>query len=343
MAEETTGSNGQGQSRQVRLAARPDGLPQREHWNITTEPIPTAGPGEVVVRIDLISLDPAQRLSLYDRPSYAPPVEIDAVMGAGTIGEVIESQHPDFAVGDRVSSWLGVREHAVSDGTGLQKLSDRFPLDAQVGVLGMTGMTAYFGLLETGQLKDGETVVVSGAAGATGSVVGQIAKIKGCRVIGVAGGPEKCRHVVEELGFDACIDYKSDDVAAELARLAPDGVDVYFDNVGGDVLDAVLLNLAMHARIVICGAISQYNTEKMTGPSNYWNLLVRRSRMEGFLVGDFYAQWDAAREQMGEWLDQGKMHYKTEIVDGTIEDFPVVFQRLFRGENTGKLMLRLNG
>jgi NADPH-dependent curcumin reductase CurA len=336
-------SNGGAQSRAVRLAARPDGVPGREHWNITSEPVPTAGPGEVVVRVDLISLDPAQRLMLYDRVSYAPPVQIDQVMVAGTIGEVIESQHPGFATGDLVSGWLGAQEYAAANGDYLQKLDRDHPIEAQAGPLGMTGMTAYFGLLEVGALQEGETVVVSGAAGATGSVVGQIAKVRGCRVIGIAGGPEKCAYVVEKLGFDACIDYKSEDVDEALGRLAPDrSVDVYFDNVGGEILDTVLLHLNMHARIVICGAISQYNTEKMAGPSNYWNLVVRRARMEGFLVGDYGAKWPEARAEMAGWLDEGKIVYDANIVDGTIEDFPDVFQKLFRGENLGKLMLRLN-
>lgn len=329
---------------QVRLAARPQGTPGPEVWEHTTEPVPEPGEGRIVVRVSHISLDPAMRGWMNEGRSYAPPVGIGEVMRALGLGEVVASENPDFAVGDTVTGVLGVQEYVESDGRGLQKVSPSadVPPERYLALLGMTGMTAYFGLFDVGALKEGETVVVSGAAGAVGSVVGQLAKVKGARVIGIAGGPEKCAWITDELGFDAAIDYRSENVSQRLAELAPDGVDVYFDNVGGDILDAVLGRLAMHARVVLCGAISQYNAEGgMTGPKNYMNLLVNRARMEGFLVGDYLSRWGEAGKELAGWLAEGRLHSREDVVDGTVDDFPEVFLKLFRGENTGKLVLRL--
>ncbi|MER5671649.1 NADP-dependent oxidoreductase [Pseudonocardia alni] len=330
---------------QVRLAARPQGTPGPEVWEHTTEPVPEPGEGRIVVRISHISLDPAMRGWMNEGRSYAPPVGIGEVMRALGLGEVVASKNADFAVGDTVTGVLGVQEYVESDGRGLQKVSPTadVPPERYLALLGMTGMTAYFGLFDVGALEEGETVVVSGAAGAVGSVVGQLAKVKGARVIGIAGGPEKCAWITDDLGFDAAIDYRSDNVSQRLEELAPEGVDVYFDNVGGDILDAVLGRLAMHARVVICGAISQYNAEGgMTGPKNYMNLLVNRARMEGFLVGDYVPRWGEAGTELAGWLADGRLHSREDVVDGAVSDFPEVFLKLFRGENTGKLVLRLN-
>jgi hypothetical protein len=274
--------------------------------------------------------------------SYIRPVEIGEVMRAGVGGKVVESRNTAFAPGDTVTGALGVQSWAVSDGKGLTRVDLALaPLAKHLGVLGMPGMTAYFGLLEVGQPKAGETVVVSGAAGAVGQVVGQVAKNKGCRAVGIAGGAEKCEYVVRELGFDGCVDYKAGDLKKQLRQHAPEGVDVYFDNVGGDILDAVLTQIRRHARIVICGAISQYNnTAPVKGPSNYLSLLVNRARMEGMVVFDWAPRYGEAVQQMGEWLREGKLRSREDIVDG-IEHFPEALLKLFTGENLGKLLLRV--
>jgi NADPH-dependent curcumin reductase CurA len=236
-----------------------------------------------------------------------------------------------------------VQEQVVSDGQGATKVDgSAAPLSTYLGALGMPGLTAYFGLLDVGALKEGETVLVSGAAGAVGSIAGQIAKVKGCRVIGIAGGPDKCALLTDELGFDAAIDYRAQDVRKALRELAPDGIDVYFDNVGGEILDAALTALAMHARIVICGAISQYNNEGgMRGPSNYIALLVRRARMEGFIVFDYAKRYGEAARELGGWIASGQIKVKEHVVKGTVDDFPETLEMLFRGENVGKLVLEL--
>ena len=331
-------------NRQVRLAARPTGTPGPEVWDHTSEPVPEPGEGRLVVRISHISLDPAMRGWMNAGRSYIPPVEIGAVMRALGLGEVVASQHPDFAVGDLVTGTFGVQEYAESDGEGLQKVqpSDAVPPERYLALLGMTGMTAYFGLFDVGALREGDTVVVSGAAGAVGSVVGQLAKIAGARVVGIAGGAEKCAWIVDELGFDAAIDYRSQDVGRELRTAAPDGVDVYFDNVGGEILDAVLTRLSRGARVVICGAISQYNAESApAGPANYLSLLVNRARMQGFVVFDYADRYGEAAKELTGWLADGRIHSREDVVDGTVDDFGEVLLRLFRGENTGKLVLRL--
>jgi NADPH-dependent curcumin reductase CurA len=332
------------ENRQIRLARRPQGEIQPDDWEHRTADIGPPGEGEFAARTLAVSLDPAMRGWLNEGPSYVPPVELGAVMRANTVVEVTESRHPDFAPGDHAVATFGVQTHVVSGGRGVRKVDlDKAPPSTYLGALGMTGLTAYFGLFEVGALQDGETVVVSGAAGAVGSVVGQIAKIKGCRVIGIAGGPEKCALLTDELGFDAAIDYRSEDVGKALRHHAPDGIDVYFDNVGGDILDAALANLAMHARVVICGAISQYNArDKMQGPSNYMMLLVRRARMQGFLVFDFAARYGEGIREMAGWLGEGRLKAKEQIVKGTVDDFPETLQMLFRSENVGKLVLQIS-
>ncbi|WP_431680599.1 NADP-dependent oxidoreductase [Kitasatospora sp. KL5] len=330
-------------NRQIRLAARPQGEVKPGDWEHADAPLAEPGDGEFAGRTRFISLDPAMRGWLDDRPSYLPPVGLGEVMRAGSVVEVTASNHPRYQVGDFVVGTFGVQEHVVSDGRGSLRVDpSAAPLSTYLGALGMPGMTAYFGLLEVGALKEGETVVVSGAAGAVGSIVGQIAKVKGCRVIGIAGGADKCALLTDELGFDAAIDYRSEDVRKALREHAPDGIDVYFDNVGGPILDAALTRLAMHARVVICGAISQYNAEsKVEGPSNYLSLLVRRARMEGFVVFDYAARYKEAAAEMAGWIAEGRLKVKEHIVRGTVDDFPGTLQMLFRGENVGKLVLEL--
>jgi len=271
-----------------------------------------------------------------------PPVGIDEVMRAGGLGRVVQSKNPAFAVGDHVYGMLGVQQFAVNAGKGLTKVDPKLaPLPVYLGTLGMPGMTAYFGLLDIGKPKEGDTVVVSGAAGAVGMVVGQIAKIKGCRVVGIAGGREKCQYVVRDLGFDAAIDYKAEDVRKSLHTHCPDGINVYFDNVGGDILEAALANLARGARIVICGAISQYcATGPVKGPSNYLSLLVNRASMTGMVVFDYADRYAIAGREMAGWMAAGKLKTREHIVEG-LETFPDTLLQLFKGENTGKLVLKI--
>ncbi|WP_354699906.1 Putative NADP-dependent oxidoreductase YfmJ [Paraconexibacter sp. AEG42_29] len=329
-------------SHQFRLAARPVGLPKPTDWDRTTEELGDPADGQFLVRVSHLSLDPAMRGWMNDARSYIPPVGLGEVMRAGAVGEVIASAHPKFGVGDHVSGAFGVQTHALSDGAGVVKVDPELaPLPVHLGMLGMSGMTAYFGLLDVGRPEAGQTVVVSGAAGSVGGAVGQIAKIKGCRVVGIAGGADKCRHVVEDLGFDACIDYKNESVRAGLRKHCPDRIDVYFDNVGGDILDDALAGLAMHARVVICGAISQYNaTDKVVGPSNYLSLLVSRASMTGMVVFDYVARFEEAAKEMAGWMAEGRLHGPVDITEG-LDNFPDALNGLFRGENTGKLVLAL--
>lgn len=327
---------------QFRLAARPVGLPKRSDWNYTEEPVRDPGPGEVLIKVLFLSLDPAMRGWMNEGKSYIEPVRIGDVMRAFGAGRVIASQNPNFATGDHVTGVFGIQEYATSDGKGLNKVDPRLaPLPVYLSALGITGLTAYFGLLEVGQLKSGDTVVISGAAGATGMAAGQIAKIKGCRAIGIAGGPEKCSYLVKDLGFDAAIDYKNEDLREALRRHCPKGVDVYFDNVGGEILDTVLAFLARHARVVICGAISQYNsTTGIKGPANYLSLLINSARMQGFIVFDYASRYGEAVREMAGWLASGKLKSKEDIVNG-FQTFPDTLLKLFSGENFGKLMLKV--
>jgi NADPH-dependent curcumin reductase CurA len=324
------------------LASRPEGMVGREHFDYVEGPVSELEEGQALVEILYISLDPAMRGWMAAGRSYIPPVEIGETMRAGTVGRVVETKGQKLAVGDYVSGWLGVQRYAVCDENAVFKVdTDKAELPKYLGALGMPGMTAYFGLLDVGAPKEGETVVVSGAAGAVGSVVGQIAKLKGCRVVGIAGGPEKCGWLVEELGFDAAIDYKSEDVGDALRKHCPEGVDVYFDNVGGEILDAALARLARGARIVICGAISQYNKmNSMRGPSNYMSLLVNRARMQGFVVMDYMSRYPEAMQDMAAWIADGRLIAREEVAEG-LENFPEALQKLFKGENVGKLVLKV--
>jgi NADPH-dependent curcumin reductase len=330
---------------QFRLAARPVGLPKRSDWNYTEEPVRDPGPGEVLVKTMYLSLDPAMRGWMNEGRSYIAPVGIGDVMRAGGAGRVVASGNPAFAVDDHVTGVLGAQEYALvgaEAAKGLTKVDPKLvPLPVYLSALGVTGLTAYFGLLDVGQAKAGDTVVISGACGATGMSAGQIAKIKGCRAVGIAGGPEKCNYIVKELGFDAAIDYKNESVPEGLRKHCPKGVDVYFDNVGGQILDDVLAQLARGARVVICGAISQYNsTTGIKGPSNYLSLLVNGARMQGFVVFNYLARYGEAAREMAGWMMAGKLKSKEDIVEG-FETFPDTLLKLFRGENFGKLMIKV--
>ncbi|MET3475834.1 NADP-dependent oxidoreductase [Variovorax atrisoli] len=336
---------------QVRLAKRPEGTATRENWKFTTEPVGEPAEGGVLVKTLSLSLDPAMRGWLNDAKSYIPPVGIDEVMRAGGVGRVVASKNPQFAVGDTVYGTLGVQEYILIPGDQIKR-NGLAKIDLNVGtitqwlnVLGMPGMTGYFGLMDVGMPKPGETVVVSGAAGAVGQTVGQLAKIKGCRVVGIAGGQAKCDWVVKELGFDACIDYKAGAAAVRegLKTHCPKGVDIYFDNVGGEILDMVLARLARKARIIICGAISQYNNANSmpsAGPRNYLSLLVNRARMEGIVVFDYADRYHIAIAEMAGYLKDGRMKSKEDVVKG-LDTFPESLNKLFAGENFGKLVLQV--
>jgi NADPH-dependent curcumin reductase CurA len=325
------------------LASRPVGMPKRADWAYAEEPVRELQEGELLIKVLFISLDPAMRGWMRAGRSYIPPVAIGEVMRALAVGQVVASKNSHFTVGKHVSGTFGVQEYFISDGKGLMEIDPRVaPLPIFLSTLGMTGLTAYFGLLDTGRPEPGDTVVVSAAAGAVGAVVGQIGKIKGCRVVGIAGGAQKCRYLVADLGFDAAIDYKSEDVTAALRKSCPTGINIYFDNVGGDILDAALAQLARGARIVICGAISQYNnTGPIRGPANYLSLLINRATMKGMLVFDYAARYGDAIREMAGWMAAGKLKSREDIVEG-LETFPETFLKLFKGENLGKLILKVD-
>jgi NADPH-dependent curcumin reductase len=342
---------------QLRLAARPQGLPGPECWQFTEEPVGDVPEGGIVVQVRALSLDPAMRGWMNEGRSYIPPVALGEVMRAGGVGSVVASRHPGFASGDAVSGGTGVQEYWSGDAQAVKRAGFA-KIDLALGswtqwlnVLGMPGLTAYFGLMDVGQPQRGQTLVVSGAAGAVGQTVGQLAKLEGLRVVGIAGGPAKCDWVVRELGFDACIDYKAvapagasrwDPVREGLKQHCPDGVDIYFDNVGGEILDTVLTRIRRGARIVICGAISQYNaTEAVQGPKNYLSLLVNRARMQGMVVFDYADRYPQAIAELAAHLKAGRMHSREDVVDGGISAFPAALPKLFRGENFGKLVLRV--
>ena len=333
---------------QVRLAKRPVGATVRGDWSFTDEPVQQPAAGGLLIRTLALSLDPAMRGWMNEGKSYIAPVGIGEVMRAGGIGKVMVSANPNFSAGDLVSGSLGVQEYLMLPEDQI-KLSGVFKIDSALGsvtqwlnVLGMPGMTGYFGLLDVGVPKAGDTVVVSGAAGAVGQTVGQLAKIKGCRVVGIAGGRAKCDWVVNELGFDACIDYKAGDVKAGLKEHCPKGVDIYFDNVGGTILDDVLARIGRGARIVICGAISQYNnTTAVQGPKNYLSLLVNRARMEGMVVFDYSDRFPVAVTELAGYLKDGRMKSREDVVHG-LDTFPEALGRLFSGANFGKLVLQVS-
>jgi NADPH-dependent curcumin reductase CurA len=330
--------------RAIRLARRPVGLPAQDDWELTEDEVGEPGEGEVLVEVMYASLDPAMRGWISEAASYSRPVGIGEVMRAIAVGRVVASNDERFAEGDHVSGLLGIQEYAIVAGYALQKVDPEVaPLPTWLGVLGMPGLTAYFGLLDIGRPEPGQTVGVSGAAGAVGSLVGQIAKLQGARAVGIAGGPEKCSYITDELGFDAAIDYKNQDVPAALREACPNGIDVYFDNVGGEILDAALARLAFNARVVICGAISQYNsTEGMRGPANYMSLVVNHASMTGFLVFHYGSRYAEGARQLGEWVAAGKLKSREDVVSG-IENFPDAFLKLFEGTNDGKLVLAIRG
>jgi NADPH-dependent curcumin reductase CurA len=330
-------------NKQITLATRPTGMPKESNFKLVESPIPQPGPGEILVRMLYVSVDPYMRGRMNDVKSYAPPVQIGEVMGGAAVGRIIASQNPRFAASDFVEGLFGWQEYAVSNGKGVRKLDPKLaPVSTALGILGMPGLTAYFGLLDIGKPRAGETVVVSGAAGAVGSIVGQIAKIKGCRVVGIAGSDQKVAWLRDELGFDAAFNYKTtEDYVAKLEELCPDGVDVYFDNVGGAITDAVFRLINVGARIVVCGQIAQYNAEKPeTGPRLLWHLIVKQARAEGFLVFQFASRYAEGLKQLAEWLRQGKLKYREQFVDG-IENTPRAFIGMLQGENTGKQLVRV--
>jgi len=330
-------------NKQIIFKKRPSGIPDTDTWQLQEIEVAELQAGEILIEQHYISLDPAMRGWMNDTKSYIPPIAIDDVMRAGSIGKVIKNNgNPKFEVGDCVTSWGGVQQYAITNGDGWYKVDDQLaPMPLYIGLLGMPGMTAYFGITQVAKIKEGDIVLVSGAAGAVGSTVGQIAKIKGCKVIGIAGGSEKCKYLIDELGFDDAIDYKSENIYTALKRKCPKGIDVYFDNVGGVILDAALGKLRMHARVVICGAISQYNnTSKIKGPSNYLSLLVTRSTMQGMVVMDYSKEFGVAAKQMSLWLKEGKLTYREAMYHG-IENFQETYNRLFTGDKKGKLILKV--
>ena len=328
-------------NRQWLLARRPHGAIQDSDFKFVETDAPTPREGEVLVRNLMLSCDPTQRGWIaFD--TYLPAVKIGEVVRSGGAGRIVASNNPDFSVGDIVSGLVGWQDYVAMNPKGhLNKMPPGVPLELALSALGLTGITAYFGLTEVGRPVAGETVVVSGAAGATGSVVGQIAKIKGCRVIGIAGGVDKCRWLTDEAGFDASIDYKSEDVQARLKDLCPKGIDIFFDNIGGAILDAALSRLAMRGRVVLCGGIASYNaTEASPGPKNYLNLVVQRGRMEGFIVLDYMPRATEAIGALSGWVQAGKLKNKVDVQHG-LENAPVTLRRLFEGRNEGKQLLRV--
>ena len=330
-------------NRMVKLARRPVGLTKHDDFTLADGPVPEPRDGEFRVKIEYISLDPAMRGWVSEGKSYVPPVGIGEVMRGYAAGIVEESKNPGFKPGDAVQGLFGVQKYALSTGSGVVKVDTTIaPLQRWIGGLGMPGWTAYFGLLEVGQPKPGETVVVSAASGAVGSIVGQIAKIKGCRAVGIAGGAEKCRYVTQELGFDACVDYKGGNLAADLKGAAPDGVDVYFENVGGEILDTVLMRMNRFGRIPVCGLISAYNaTSVPPGPKNLRAVLTQRLRMQGLIVFDWADRVPEAITQLGAWYKEGKLKIREDVREGGLDTFSDVLNLLYTGGNLGKLVLKV--
>jgi NADPH-dependent curcumin reductase CurA len=329
-------------NRQWRLAARPTGLFKESDFKLTEEPVPDPGEGQVLVRNLYLSLDPTNRVWA-SMDTYLPAVAIGQVMRGIGIGAVEKSRHPKFQEGDIVQGMLGWQQYALSDGAGLTVLpkNPNIPLTAYFGLFGHIGLTAYYGLLDVGRPKASETLVVSAAAGAVGSIAGQIGKIKGCRVVGIAGSDEKCRWITEELGFDAAVNYKAEPVLESLKKHCPNGIDVDFENVGGEILDTVLALINLKARIVLCGLISQYNADRpVPGPYNFDNILVRRARVEGFIVLDYMGRAQEAVTELGKWLMEGKIKYRVEVIEG-VEQAPRAVNKLFDGSHQGKLIIKL--
>ena len=329
--------------RVIKMASHPSGALEDDDFELVDAPVPEPADGEALVRTLYLSLDPAIRVWMNGIDTYVPGIHVGDVMRAGGLGEVVQSRNAAYTEGDLVFGMMQWSEYCIARAgpDGMMTLPRQEPITAFLSVLGVTGLTAYFGMLDVAQPKEGETVVVSGAAGAVGSVAGQIGKIIGCRVVGIAGGPEKCAWITDELGFDAWIDYKSEDVAARLRETCHDGIDVFFDNVGGEILDAVLGQINLHARIALCGAISQYDTADLSpGPRNFINLIPQRGRVEGFILLDYRDRFVDAILQLGQWVQEGRIRYAEDIVDG-LENAPAAFRRLFTGENTGKLIVKV--
>ena len=326
------------------LANRPTGLVDENTLRTESEPAPVPADGEALVKVRYLSIDPTIRTWMDDVPSYLPPIQIGEVIRSGGVGEVIESRTDAYQPGQLLFGMTGWQDYVIADAgeKSMQVLPDGVPPGIAIGILGVTGMTAYFGLIDVGKVTEGDVVVISGAAGATGSAAGQIAKIKGAKkVVGIAGGAEKCAYIVDELGFDEAIDYKNDNVAARLREACPDGIDLYFDNVGGSILNDCLANLALRGRVVLCGAISTYNDDgPPTGPSNYLTLLVRRGRMEGFIILDYLDRFGGAQMEMAGWIAEGKIKSSEHIVEG-LEKAPDALNLLFTGGNTGKVIVAL--
>lgn len=327
---------------QVLLANRPDGWVQESDFRIVESDIPELSDGQVLVQNTHLSLDPYMRGRMNDAKSYAEKTELNDVMVGGTVGRVIESKNPKFHEGDIVLGYFGWQQYGISSGKGLMPLpsSSTIPVSAYLGVVGMTGLTAWVGLIDIGQPKAGETVVVSASSGAVGSVVGQLAKARGCRAVGIAGGKAKCDYVVDELGFDACIDYKTDHFVADLASATPDGVDIYFDNVGGTITEAVFARLNAFARVPLCGLISQYNEKKPQGLRNYGAILVNRAKVQGFIVSEHAELFPQARQELTELFTSGKLKYRETIAEG-LENAPRAFIGMLKGENFGKQLVKL--
>ncbi len=332
-------------NRRIVLAERPRGPIDERTTRVEEAPIPDLEPGQALVAVRYLSIDPTIRTWMNEAEGYLPAIQIGDVVRSGGLGEVVASRADGFAVGTLVSGMTGWQDHVVvgADAAGVSVLPPGVDPEAAMSVLGTTGITAYFGMLDIGRVTEGDVVVVSGAAGATGSVAGQIARIKGAkRVVGIAGGPEKCAWLTGELGFDAAIDYKAENVRRRLHQTCPDGIDLYFDNVGGEILDACLGQLALRGRVVLCGAIAGYNAAAPPpGPANYVNLIVKRGRMEGFLVLDFVGRFPAAQQEMAGWVAEGRVRYRVHVVDGLMSA-PDALNLLFRGENTGKVLVRVS-
>jgi NADPH-dependent curcumin reductase CurA len=328
-------------SRRVVLATRPVGAPKRTDFSLVEAPVPALGDGEILTRTIYLSLDPYMRGRISGVKSYAKGVDPGELMVGGTVGQIVESKHPAFKPGDLVQGYDGWQTHGVSKGVGVRTLDPKqAPISTALGVLGMPGMTAYVGLLDIAQPKEGETVVVSAASGAVGAIVGQLAKIKGCRVVGIAGGHDKCAYVEKELGFDACVDYKTGDLAAKLQAACPKGIDVYFENVGGEVLAAVLKLINPFARIPLCGLVSQYNATEMPAGPNWGVLLVNRVLVKGFIVSDHLNRLPAFLADVGQWVREGRIKYREDIVEG-LENAPGAFIGLLQGKNFGKMLVKV--
>ena len=329
-------------SKTILLNSRPTGTPTGDNFKLITEEVSAPAAGEVLLKTRYVSVDPYLRGRMNDAKSYIPPFELHKPFSSGIIAEVIDSRHGNYQQGDLVYGNLDWKEYQLSKGKGLQKIDEQLaPIKAYLSVLGGTGLTAYLGLKEIGKPKEGETVVISGAAGAVGSIAGQIAKLKGCRVVGTAGSDEKIHYLKEQLHFDAAINYKTDHLKEELKTACPDGVDVYFDNVGGEISDLVTFQINKYARIILCGQISMYNAEELpTGPRIQHLLVTNSALMQGFIISDFADQFNQARQQLGQWLKEGKLQYKETIKEG-FDAIPEAFLGLFAGENTGKMIVKV--